>query len=486
MFALFTALMEGHGPDDDREVTRTVLWESFALYKCGRGCRAFGVVLGFGLTASTLPHHLSSHPFVSMLMAMEVPLLVNILSYLGERLPDKIFALMKVGGDEGCARSGAQQVVFSEQCYMTAEEAAAAAGLFYEADEDEDGTVQYEIDERNNPRAGTLLSRDKFFYECLLLELSLESIKAAASSTTQAIQQVYCITDVYTDEGRPHRPEASWGSDAFLGLEAAAQCARDCWGDRDEDWDESDSDFGDYTSNPKQQWQAAAKCAVLMHSYSRSIRVHRLTLPGYEPVIPRSNGLFAHAICGVQKQIHPHLSLEAKANDLVENLTIATLRDIVSAACSAVAAKCEDSRVLDADAIRDATESTLESELGEHAMKEGSKAVEKFVADASAPTASDSSEPGISASGLLFPILEVQGLIKAQADADISCSCQAAVYVAAVLEYMSAELLELGGHSAIDHCSRRISSEHIAKALLEDPALSEHYGKVAHFWGGKL
>ena len=484
-----------------------MLWESFTLYRGGRGCRAFGVVLGFGLKGSTLPHNLSSHPFVSMLMSMEVPVLVNILSYLGERLPDKIFALMKVGGDEGCARFGAQEVVFSEQCYATAEEAAAAAGSFYEAgtgDEDEDEPIRYEIDKRENPRDGPLLSRDKFFYACLLVELSLESVKAAASSNPRAIEHVYCITDVCTDPGRPHRPEASWDSDAFLDLDSAAQRARVRWGGMEEDGDGSDSDFGDYTSNPKQQWGAAAKYALLMHSYSRGIRVHRLTVPGYEPakpVIPRSNGLFAHAICSVQKQIRPHMALEAKANDLVENLTTATLRDIVSAACSAVAAKCDDSKVLDAGAIRDATESTVKGGLGKHALMEGSKAVQKFVASAAAPnasapnasapnasvsSASTSSEPCISASGLLFPILEVEGLIKAQADTGISCSRQAAVYAAAVLEYMSAELLELGGQCALDHSARRILSKHVAEALLDDSELSEHYRKVAHFWGGKL
>ncbi len=87
--------------------------------------------------------------------------------------------------------------------------------------------------------------------------------------------------------------------------------------------------------------------------------------------------------------------------------------------------------------------------------------------------------------GLQFPVGRVARYMKKAKVAD-RVGAGAPVYLAAVLEYLAAEILELAGNAARDNKKTRIIPRHIQLAVRNDEELNKLLGGVTIASGGVL
>lgn len=87
--------------------------------------------------------------------------------------------------------------------------------------------------------------------------------------------------------------------------------------------------------------------------------------------------------------------------------------------------------------------------------------------------------------GLQFPVGRIHRLLKGAAP-QCRIAGGAAVYLAAVMEYLCAEVLELAGNAARDNKKTRIIPRHIQLAIRNDEELNKLLGSVTIASGGVL
>uniref|UniRef100_UPI00398E8036 histone H2A-like n=1 Tax=Pristiophorus japonicus TaxID=55135 RepID=UPI00398E8036 len=90
-----------------------------------------------------------------------------------------------------------------------------------------------------------------------------------------------------------------------------------------------------------------------------------------------------------------------------------------------------------------------------------------------------------SRAGLQFPVGRVHRLLRKGNYAD-RVGAGAPVYLAAVLEYLTAEILELAGNAARDNKKSRIIPRHLQLAVRNDEELNKLLGGVTIAQGGVL
>lgn len=124
--------------------------------------------------------------------------------------------------------------------------------------------------------------------------------------------------------------------------------------------------------------------------------------------------------------------------------------------------------------IQTAVRSLLPGKLAKHAVSEGTKAVTKFVT--SFPTSKEDIKKGekkrtmASRSGLQFPPARAKNLLK-EVSGGKNISKTAPVYLAAVMEYIAAEILELSGNAARDNKRSQLTVRHFHMAINGDEEL---------------
>ncbi len=90
-----------------------------------------------------------------------------------------------------------------------------------------------------------------------------------------------------------------------------------------------------------------------------------------------------------------------------------------------------------------------------------------------------------SKAGLQFPVGRIGRFLKKGKYAG-RVGAGAPVYLAAVLEYLTAEILELAGNAARDNKKTRIIPRHIQLAVRNDEELNKLFGSVTIAQGGVL
>lgn len=186
-------------------------------------------------------------------------------------------------------------------------------------------------------------------------------------------------------------------------------------------------------------------------------------------------------IVKVLKQIHPDLSIGEKEGIPMINSMLEVLVKNIARAVSLLLRRTGKSTVTSRE-IMYAVRLVFPGELNKHAYSELAKAVTRYNATlASVRTpekkqrvvAEEGKRSKASRAGLVFSVSRtskifypyVQGL-------NIRKGAGAAVALAAVLQYICAEILELGGNAARDSKKKSIKPRHLALAILNDEELS--------------
>ena len=90
-----------------------------------------------------------------------------------------------------------------------------------------------------------------------------------------------------------------------------------------------------------------------------------------------------------------------------------------------------------------------------------------------------------SRAGLQFPVGRVHRLLR-QGNYSERVGAGAPVYMAAVMEYLTAEILELAGNAARDNKKQRINPRHLQLAIRNDEELNKLLAGVTIAQGGVL
>lgn len=173
---------------------------------------------------------------------------------------------------------------------------------------------------------------------------------------------------------------------------------------------------------------------------------------------------FKAGIFRIFKQVHPDQRIKASTLEEINHMVNYIGVKIIEAANVSNVAKTLTSRN-----ILSGVRLVLSGELAKHAESEGVKAVRKYMSEGTVAKRSRVTK-GIRA-GLQFAPSRALALIRKNTHSD-RVGATASVYLAAVLEYLSAQILELAGNDARYNKYTTVMPQHVAKAIRNDDELA--------------
>lgn len=197
-------------------------------------------------------------------------------------------------------------------------------------------------------------------------------------------------------------------------------------------------------------------------------------MSGYE------NANFNTYIYRVLKQVHPDSGMSGDGLSEMNNLIRISLKKITNS-INQLMMNSKGRKTISSREVQSATRLSFPGEMAKHAIAEATKAVVKYnsYVGGTARDAQGRARPvsrGARA-GLQFPVTRIETIMMELAIVNRK-SAGSAVYLAAVLEYLCAEVLELAGNAARDNKKVRITPRHIKLAILNDEELTRFFKGV--------
>nr|7DLX_A Chain A, Histone H2B,Histone H2A [Saccharomyces cerevisiae RM11-1a]7DLX_B Chain B, Histone H2B,Histone H2A [Saccharomyces cerevisiae RM11-1a]7DLX_C Chain C, Histone H2B,Histone H2A [Saccharomyces cerevisiae RM11-1a]7DLX_D Chain D, Histone H2B,Histone H2A [Saccharomyces cerevisiae RM11-1a]7DLX_E Chain E, Histone H2B,Histone H2A [Saccharomyces cerevisiae RM11-1a]7DLX_F Chain F, Histone H2B,Histone H2A [Saccharomyces cerevisiae RM11-1a]7DLX_G Chain G, Histone H2B,Histone H2A [Saccharomyces ce len=200
---------------------------------------------------------------------------------------------------------------------------------------------------------------------------------------------------------------------------------------------------------------------------------------------------YSSYIYKVLKQTHPDTGISQKSMSIL-NSFVNDIFERIATEASKLAAYNKKSTI-SAREIQTAVRLILPGELAKHAVSEGTRAVTKYSSSTQASggkggkagSAAKASQSRSAKAGLTFPVGRVHRLLRRGNYAQ-RIGSKAAIYLTAVLEYLTAEVLELAGNAARDNKKTRIIPRHLQLAIRNDDELNKLLGNVTIAQGGVL
>lgn len=180
-------------------------------------------------------------------------------------------------------------------------------------------------------------------------------------------------------------------------------------------------------------------------------------------------------------QVHPNAGISGPALSTVDNLVKVVISKI-SCVTNQMFIR-SGAKTLSAKNVQNAVKIALGGELSKHAVSEGTKAVTIYASNG--PSGKGKKQTKAARAGLTFSVSRVEKIMMLESAAARK-GAKVAVYLAAVAEYICAEILEISGNIARDHNKKRITTRHIKLAILGDEELNRLFNDTAISGGVSL